>query len=164
MARYKQAHSHHDAEFCKTLPMMLAKRWFSAHEPFVETAIKDTNSQDLLFWTEGSLEFAQVAEYLIHNKLTAMSDILSELSTSKLGKYFYTFLQTNIHQRGINWKNRGEYRAKKYNLDPVMWNVPIANELEDIIAEWIYKYYYEYINAFRKEANHIKAILKIHNS
>jgi len=166
MGRYKQSKYHHENEFVATLPMMLAKYWFHEHRDEVLEVCRRLDVEQLLFWTEGSLALEQVTEYVIHNKLTAVQDILWELAGSHLGIDFKEMLHSEIHPRGDDADDRGERRALKHGLLKCEWCPPIAYELEDMISEAIVddKKLSASIAALRKQANQVKAVIQVHES
>jgi hypothetical protein len=165
MGRYKQSKWHHEHEFLATLPMMLARYWELDHTYEINTAIETIDPDTLLYWTEGSLAFGQVAEYLIFNKLTAVQDILQELDTSNFGKDLKNRAGNSIAPLGMG-SSRGERRALKHKLLIANWWPQIADELEDMIAEYIStnKGLSAKVTGLRKQANRIKAVIGVHES
>jgi hypothetical protein len=165
MGRYKQSRYHHEHEFEATLPMMLAEYWWTDHTHEIINAIETIDPDALLYWTEGSLALGQVAEYIIFNRLTAVQDLLLELEASSIGKDIKDHIDRDIRPRGMG-SHRGERRALTHKLQDCMWCPAIANELEDIIAEFISREsaLMERISSLRKQANKFRTVSYVHNS
>jgi hypothetical protein len=155
------------------------------------TSLPQLLPEDVLQWTEGSLELVQVAQFFLHKIMPeAISEAVSPMEKSEFGRQIAAIappkwtkknwagstipsrLMWDAPKQRVYSRNPGPLlggdRAKEHGLPPQpVWHVETYLELQDMIAEHLQKdsaWWKANATRFRQHANALRTVRKIQTS
>jgi len=155
MSRWKKHDFYCDA-FKEALPMVLARAWLETNLQRVEQALPQLLPEDVLQWTEGSLELVQVAQFFLHKIMPeAVAEAIAPMQ-SDLGRKIASI-------RPPKWRQDRSLWDAPAQPQPV-WHEAMYMELQDMIAEHLQKssaWWKANATSFRQHANKLRTVKKI---